>query len=266
PDAVYVEYAQDTAQGGQGGFQTTPDSQSFPGSQSPNDARDPAAIARIDRNAPQAAPETVSGLGLSPNVAIHLLAQNTTELYFPDKGQANGGADISLRILAQAKSTFGTSTPAEIWSLPNSQGTTVVGIAANDTYVAWTTSTFQPVGGHVGCNIYASTHDGTAVLLSGSMNGPGDSTCSGLAIDDTYAYVAITSEIQQPNDTGSGGGAFLVTVGSGIKRVPLAGGPAQTVSLQSQRWYGPRRVFVDDTYVYAIDPDFVARFSKSDFR
>lgn len=263
PDAVYVEYAQDAAQP-QGGIPTTPDSQSFPGSQSSNDAHDPAALARIDRNAPTTAPETVNGFFLSPNIAIHLLAQSTTELYFPDKGPANG-ADTALRVLAQPKGTFGTSTPAEIWRLANSQGTTVVGIAANDAYVAWVTSTFQPVGGHVGCNIYASAHDGPAILLSGSTNGPGDSTCSGIALDDTYAYVAITSEIQQPNNTGSGGGDFLVTVGTGIMRVPLAGGPAQTVSLQSQRWYGPRRVFVDDRYVYGIDPDFVARLPKTDF-
>jgi hypothetical protein len=54
--------------------------------------------------------------------------------------------------------------------------------------------------------------------------------------------------------------------GKGIVRVPISGqGPAQVVLLQSDRWYGARRVIVDDTYVYALDPSYVMRFSKSAF-
>ena len=57
-----------------------------------------------------------------------------------------------------------------------------------------------------------------------------------------------------------------VLLGNGIARVPLVGGgPLQTAPLQADRWYGPRRVLVDDTYVYAIDPNYVLRFPKTAF-
>jgi hypothetical protein len=265
PDAIYVEYTQDGQQTNGGANQTTPDSQSYPGAGSPIETRDVGVIAQIMRSAPQAAPKSVSSFFVLPNSAIHSLAQSSKELYFADEGQANNPSN-QVRVLSLTKIPFGT-TPNVVGALTlsDSAGATVVGIAANDTNVAWAVSylSAQPYG----CVIFGSAHDGLMQKLydgrkpGASNGGPAPlSGCSGLAVDDTYAYVAITDTISTSN-----GGNQIVTVGSGIARVPLAGGPLQIVSLQSQEWYGPRRVFVDATYVYAVDPNYVARFAKSDF-
>jgi hypothetical protein len=67
--------------------------------------------------------------------------------------------------------------------------------------------------------------------------------------------------VQSSNDPG--GPTYMM--GTGLGRVPLAGGPLQTVPLASSRWYGARRVLVDAQSVYAVDPNFVVRVDKSAF-
>jgi hypothetical protein len=84
--------------------------------------------------------------------------------------------------------------------------------------------------------------------------------CNGLAIDDQYAYFAIVQVYVPP-----AGASSAELLGTGIARVPLAGGPLEMVPLQSDRWYGARRLIVDDSYVYAIDPSYVLRLRKAAF-
>jgi hypothetical protein len=83
-----------------------------------------------------------------------------------------------------------------------------------------------------------------------------------MALDDSYAYFTTTQVVtESPNDPG--GPVYMM--GTGLSRVPLAGGPLQTVPLASSRWYGARRVLVDAQHVYAVDPSFVVRVDKSAF-
>ena len=277
PNAVYVAYASGNGSGG--GNPQTPDSQSFTGGQPASTGQNPAgAVARIDRTDPNATPVVITGFNFLPQSAIHILAQNAGSVFFPDVGASNNPQN-RIRILAEEKASFG-SPPVEIASFPqdNSEGSlagwTIVGIAASATTVAWSAAPLVSDGGGNGgsnaaCRIYAIVNGAPVQVLFGQTVDGTLGDCSGLAIDDTYAYVALTSTFNNNNGTanglnGAGNGAAIV--GSGIARVPLAGGSPQIAPLQSQKWYGPRRVFVDDTYVYAIDPTYVARFSKSDFR
>jgi hypothetical protein len=136
---------------------------------------------------------------------------------------------------------------------------TLTGVAANDQDVAWATST-TPKPGATGCSVFASHADGPPTKIYDGTNA--SFLCWGMAVDDTYAYFATTSVAQQSsNDPGAG----VYMMGTGLGRVPLAGGSLQTVPLASSRWYGARRVLVDAQYVYAVDPSFVVRVEKSAF-
>lgn len=137
----------------------------------------------------------------------------------------------------------GTQVPAH-WTL--------VAIAAHGSTLAWAAAP-DPSPGTTGCMIWTSQNGGAATpAYDGSQ---ASFFCHGLAVDDAYVYVTMNAV-----PTGSG-----QVVGDGIARAPIAGGSLQTLPLQSQRWYGPRRVLVDDTYVYAVDPSYVVRVPKSAF-
>lgn len=68
----------------------------------------------------------------------------------------------------------------------------------------------------------------------------------------------------QTASSGSSGQEHSVTflVGTRIGRVPLAGGSAEFIDVAGTQYYGPRRVLVDDTFVYGIDPRVVLRVRK----
>ena len=136
---------------------------------------------------------------------------------------------------------------------------TLTGIAASDEYVAWSTSAL-PTPGATGCTVFASHDDGPPAMIYDGSKAP--FLCWGLAVDDAYAYFATTTVVVQFSSD-PGGPTYMM--GTGLGRVPLAGGPLQTVPLASSRWYGARRVLVDAQSVYAVDPSFVVRVDKSAF-
>jgi hypothetical protein len=227
-----------------------PDQQGWPGSQFTPSPSGNAKLLRFDRQNPSAPMQTLPGVSsLATALTAHVLAQSTAEVYWLDASSA--GTD---RVMRATKSDW--STGQVVAAAPSN---TLTGIAASDAYVAWATSA-QPTPGATGCAVFASHADGPPAKIYDGSKAP--FLCWGLAVDDTYAYFATTTVVEQfPGDTG--GPTYMM--GTGLGRVPLAGGSLQTVPLASSRWYGARRVLVDAQSVYAVDPNFVVRVDKSAF-
>jgi hypothetical protein len=193
-----------------------------------------------------------------PAFMQHVLAQSSTEVFWVNS--TSPGPQIGS-VMAATKTAWTNQAPRVVAKETTTGGNAVgfVGLAANDTAVAWAI-TSEPYPGSTGCWIGASLGGKPAtMILDSTLLHPGF-LCDGLAVDAQYAYFA-TVEVYVP----PAGASSSVLRGTGIARVPLAGGAIQTVPLKTDRWYGARRVLVDDTYVYAIDPSFVVRFPKSDF-
>jgi hypothetical protein len=192
----------------------------------------------------------------------HVLAQSTTDIYWVDSAVTPTAVG---RVMTASKAGWATDPGHAVGTIPpvTNTATGFVGLAADDTDLAWVQAP-EPYFGAGGCWVFASTiKDGVVgaqkVIFDSGLAGTTFS-CNGLAIDATYAYFAMV-EVQVPPS----GPADSFLLGTGIGRVPLAGGALETVSLMSDRWYGPRRVLVDDAYVYAIDPSYVLRFPKTAF-
>jgi hypothetical protein len=217
------------------------------------------SIVRIDRGSGQAAVlSATEGVVFLPRFALHLLVQNTAQVYWADSAPSAGAAG---GVMSAAKTGWATQTPARLADLPATGGllTGFVGLAASDEYVAWAAAP-QPLLGAQGCWVWASRRGAAPVEIFDSTLAQTSFMCHGLAIDDQYAYFAMV-KVYLP----SGSVPTAVLVGTGVGRVPLAGGPLETAPLASDRWYGARRVVVDSAYVYAIDPSYVVRFPKTAF-
>jgi hypothetical protein len=239
--------------------EASPDSWQWPGTPAV-DTPFAGSIVRIDRGTGAvdtlAAPD---GIVLFPRFALHLLAADSTQVYWTDSTPNAGSAGA---VMAAAKAGWTTQTPARLAALPSVSGlaTGFVGLAANDEYVAWAAAP-EPLPGTRGCWVWSSHHGANPVEIFDSDLAQTSFMCHGLAIDDEYAYFAMVELYISPG----GAAPSSVLVGTGIGRVPLAGGPIQSVPLSSDRWYGARRVLVDSAYVYAIDPSYVVRFPKTAF-
>jgi hypothetical protein len=199
------------------------------------------------------------GITFFPGFMQHVLAASSTEVYWVDS--AHTASDIG-RVMAASKTSWATDPGKRIGGIQAVEGvpTGFVGLAATDSYVAWSVAP-EPNPGATGCWVWASQKDGAPTEIFDSDSAGTSFSCNGLAIDGTYAYFAMVQVYVPP-----AGADSSVLLGTGIARVPLAGGGLlQTAPLQTDRWYGPRRVLVDDTYVYAIDPNYVLRFPKTDF-
>jgi hypothetical protein len=232
------------------GASNLPDQQGWPGSQfAPSPSAD-ASLLRFDRQNASAPMQPLAGVSsLATALTAHVLAQSTEEVYWLDASSA--AADSVMRA---SKSQWSAGQV-----VATAASNTLTGIAANDQYVAWATSA-QPTPGATGCAVFTSHADGPPAKIYDGSNAP--FLCWSMAVDDAYAYFAMTTVVEQfPGDTG--GPTYMV--GTGLGRVPLAGGALQTVPLASSRWYGARRVLVDEQYVYAVDPSFVVRVDKSAF-
>jgi hypothetical protein len=227
-----------------------PDQQGWPGQQFTPGPNGGASLLRFDRQNASAPMQALAGVSsLATALTSHVLAQSSEEVYWLDASSA--AADSVMRA---SKSQW--SAGQIVATAPSN---TLTGIAANDQYVAWATSA-QPTPGATGCAVFASHADGPPATIYDGSKSP--FLCWGMAVDETYAYFATTTVVEQfPGDTG--GPTYMM--GTGLGRVPLAGGPLQTVPLASSRWYGARRVLVDAQYVYAVDPSFVVRVDKSVF-
>jgi len=238
----------------------SPDSWQWPGSPAVDTAFDgtlyrivPGTPATIQPLAP------AGGITFFPGFMQHVLAQSTTEVYWVDSTHVASNVG---RVVAASKADWATDPGHGVGAVPAVEGlaTGFVGLAANDSYAAWAVAP-EPNPGVTGCWVWSSTKDGLSTEIFDSDLAETSFSCNGLAIDDTYAYFAMVQVYVPPAGVDSD-----VLLGNGIARVPLVGGgPLQTAPLQADRWYGPRRVLVDDTYVYAIDPSHVLRFPKTAF-
>jgi len=210
----------------------------------------------------EVAPAAVSTT-FDPAVAIHTLVSFNGSLCW---------LDATSQVLCAPAGWAGTTPPTPtVLSAPSlPAGWSLVAVASagsgNQSVLVWAAA--PDIGPGVGgCLVWMSAAGAAPVQV---YNGSQDSFfCRGLATDGQYAYftmneVAATNE--GPSCTNCTNGTYVAgVVGIGIARVPLAGGAAQTLPLQSQSWYGPRRVFVDATYVYGVDPSYVLRMPLGTF-
>jgi len=248
-DSMWVVAAIASSTTATSGPSNLPDEQVWPGQQFTPGPSSGASLLRFDRQNASAPMQALAGVSsLATALTSHVLAQSAEEVYWLE---ASSAADSVMRASKSEWSegqVMATATP-----------NTLTGIAANDQYVAWATSA-QPTPGATGCAVFASHADGPPAKIYDGTNAP--FLCWGMAVDDTYAYFATTTVVEQ--FTGDMGGPTYM-LGTGLGRVPLAGGALQTAPLSSSRWYGARRVLVDAQYVYAVDPSFVVRVDKSVF-
>jgi hypothetical protein len=197
------------------------------------------------------------GVTFLPGFMQHVLAQDTTQVYWVDSTHV--GTNLG-RVMTASKTAWATDPGRAVGVLQPEPGlpTGFVGLAASDSYVVWAAAP-EPSPGAFGCWVWSS-QKGTAapVEIFDSDLAQTKFACNGLAIDDTYAYFT-TVEVYIPP------GGDPVLRGTGVGRVPLAGGPLLTVALESDRWYGARRLLVDAEYLYALDPNYVLRFPKTVF-
>jgi hypothetical protein len=197
-------------------------------------------------------------------VTHHLVASSGGSIY----GIGYGTVWTAPVDLSAAPTTIGQIPPAQTGSACQTTNciSSGVGIDAANGVVAW--SVLQGISVCNGpcafespsCSVWkngASPTQSTRIYQSAVG-------CLGLGIDATYAYFAL---IETPPSTSCSGCGYDV-VTTGIARVALNGPDTQqptVVKLDSTRLFGPRRFFVDDTYVYGIDPAFVLRIPKSAF-
>jgi hypothetical protein len=206
-------------------------------------------------------PGPVGGTTFFPGYLQHVLAQSATEVFWADSAPVGQEAG---RVMAASKATWTTDLGHRIGGIQNVGDIPVgfVGLAATDTTVAWAAAG-PPYFGSRGCWVWVAPASGVgnSTLIFDSTQATTPFLCNGVALDDQFVYVAMVEVYVPPAGPGSS-----VLLGKGIVRVPISGqGQAQVVPLQSDRWYGARRLLVDQGYVYAIDPSYVMRIPKSAF-
>lgn len=206
-------------------------------------------------------PGPVGGTTFFPGYMQHVLAQSASWVYWADSAPVGQEAG---RVMAASKAGWATELGHRVGGIQNVGDIPVgfVGLAADDTTVAWAAAG-PPYYGSTGCWVWiaAAGGVGATTMIFDSTQARSPFLCNGLAIDETYAYVAKVEVYVPPAGPGSS-----VLLGKSIVRIPLSGqGSAQEVPLQSDRWYGARRLLVDPSYVYAIDPSYVMRIPKSAF-
>ncbi len=194
------------------------------------------SIVRVDLAAQTTS--TVSGPSFVMTLSRHLLAADATHIYWvagPEPGKV-------------MQAPLDLSTSSLVMNVSNG---VAAGLATNGTTLAWSATTLG-----AGCSIWAA---GTLIFQTTAFS------CMGLAIDKDHAYVAkVSSQISNNNS-----GTTTWVQGMALERVDLAGPSTQTASeldLASLRYYGPRRVLIDDTFVYGVDPAYVVRVAKTAFK
>jgi len=196
-------------------------------------------IQRFDADGGFAAPLDTDFLA---TYSRHLLATDGTNVYWiagPEPGTVMS-APMDL------------STKTAVTTIPKGVAT---GVAANATKVVWATTSF---GSPPLCAVGSG---GTTIFETTAFS------CVGLAVDGTHAWFAVAKLAPLQGNGGNGSNTYLA--GTALARVDLAGPATQSaavVDVSSTRWYGPRRVLVDDTYVYGVDPSYVARVAKATFK
>lgn len=198
-----------------------------------------------------------------PAVAVHtLVAFNDSICWLDASSQVlcaptgwSGATPPSPAVLAAPNLPDGWSLVA-LASAGSGSGSVMVWAAAPD---------IAPRVG--GCLVWMSAAGAAPTqVYDGSQ---ADFFCRGLATDGQYAYFTMNEVLgteEGPSCTNCTNGYYVSgVVGTGLARVPLAGGAAQTLALQSQSWYGPRRVFADPLSVFAVDPSYVVRLPVTTF-
>jgi hypothetical protein len=196
-------------------------------------------------------------VGIDAQVSVHNFTSDGANVYWIGGGQ--------LWTMPQDFTAAPMASPATIAGYP-------VGLSTSNGVVAWAT-----VRGTTGTNCSGPCPFTPQGYDIASTNGPiytaqsSTQFCLGLAIDATYAYFAITEQRTTSNccnDQDGGPNINTDIYTTGIARVSLTGGASQTPSVipfSTNRMYGPRRFFVDDTFVYGVDAAFVLRIAKTAF-
>lgn len=184
------------------------------------------------------------------------LVSNTTTLFVAVRDAMDQESDVEIHAVAKDMLTSTT----KLGTVLRENGVPV-GIAATDTTLAWTVSSFFPTNGappSPRCGLFVRD------LAGGSMAEriytSFEHDCMDVALDETHAYFAITQADKQDSSPGAYG-----MRGIGLARVQLA--PPHTfesIDLGiNTDFSGPRRVWLDGEYLIAAEPFTVVRIRKN---
>jgi hypothetical protein len=251
--ALYVAVLS-TSQAG-GGF-VSPDESTWPGT-SLNVGTLPGDMFRIARDDGGVQSAGMGNKGFAFGYARHLVVQDARYVYTVTADSPTAPV-ILMRI---AKSSWAAG-PTPVATIVNDASMGVAGLAYRGSTLAWTAA-HTPRSGTSGCAIGTLETDSDGgppgpikILLQATTY-----SCWGLALDATHAYFTVVHAYSTSNGS-NGGQQQTQLVGTRIGRVPLAGGSPEFMDVGDAKYYGPRRVLVDDTFVYGIDPRVVLRFRK----
>ncbi len=198
-------------------------------------------------------------------ITHHLMVSSGSSIY----GIGTSTVWVAPVDLSAAPTAVGQIPPAQTGTACTSGAciSSGVGIDAANGVVAWSVLQGSSI-----CNNGPCTFGSPICSVWKNGASPSQSTriyqaagaCLGLAIDATHAYFALVET--RPSSCTNCNSYDLYT--TGIARIALDGPDTQqptVLKLDSTRFYGPRRFFADDTYVYGIDPAYVLRIPKSAF-
>jgi len=235
--------------------QTNPDESSWSSASGPGDG------GLVHVNLIDGGMSSLGGTSFDGTYSQRLLVADGTNVYWvagPDPGT----------LMQTAKATF-PSAPTAIATIQSAKA--VSGLAVSQSGPPIVYSVMGDIfNGGTGCTIFALAPPGTPTMIYSSPS----TSCMGVALDGNDVYFAIVHGMPYEQccsqDGGSQGTATYIA-GTAIGRISLSGPSSQTastVSVASDRYYGPRRVLVDPndaTFIYAIDPSYVLRVAKSAF-
>lgn len=211
--------------------------------------------------------DTLDAVPFDPQGSSHLFTADATNVYWI----GNGTVWSVPRDLKSAPQQNLATIPNQSNCGSSCTVSFPVGLAVSNGVVAWATLSGTDTGCAVGPCDFTNAHCQISTTSALIYDAPG-TACMGLAIDDAYAYFAIV--VQKTivedccHDDDGGKHTDVFTATSAVARISLTGAPNQPASqipLDTERFYGPRRLFVDDSFVYGIDPAYVLRVAKSAF-
>jgi hypothetical protein len=238
-DALYLAAA--PAQG-----QSTPNDPSYPCcGPTQNGGANPGSIQASPANAVHIAPI------LACTATNRCLAVNTGSVYYFD--QPTGSTGLATSAVEETTKAGVTTKIGDIGMM--SSINSPVGIAADDATVVWATSvTYTNTGTPpAGCQITKRAAGGTPTVLLNTQH----FSCIDVALDGGFAYFAIVSVVGSDSNN-------QTMRGDGVGRVDLATGAVESLAPGIEGpMSGARRVYVDETDLYLVDPVVIAKVAKT---
>ena len=239
-DALYLAAAPSQTQ-------IPPNDPSYPCCNSMQGGGNPGAIQAI-ATAPAFA--TITPI-LACTAANRCLAVNTDNVYYFDQPTGSIGMTSAVE---QTTKAGATTTIGQIGM--TSTITSPVGIAADETAAVWAASVNYANTSSTplrGCVISKYDVGGSTTALFTTTR----FSCMDIALDGTHIYFAIVSVIGSDSNS-------QYMRGDGVGRVDRTTGALESLDLGIiSPESGPRRVYVDDTDLYLVDPVVIGKIAKT---